>query len=84
MVPSLHDLKPFIRDFMAQVERDLDTKLDWVAVDHYNTGHPHTHIVIRGKDDLGHDLVITKDYMSHGFRQRARELVSLELGPELE
>jgi type IV secretory pathway VirD2 relaxase len=81
---QLQDLKPFIRDFMAQVERDLDTKLDWVAVDHYNTGQPHTHIVIRGKDDLGQDLVITKDYMSHGMRQRARELVSLELGPELE
>ena len=81
---QLQDLKPFIRDFMAQVERDLDTKLDWVAVDHYNTGQPHTHIVIRGKDDLGQDLVITKDYMSHGLRQRARELVSLELGPELE
>jgi type IV secretory pathway VirD2 relaxase len=81
---ELQDLKPFIRDFMAQVERDLDTKLDWVAVDHYNTGQPHTHIVIRGKDDLGQDLVITKDYMSHGLRQRAQELVSLELGPELE
>lgn len=81
---QLQDLRPFIRDFMTQVERDLDTKLDWVAVDHYNTGQPHTHIVIRGKDDLGQDLVITKDYMSHGLRQRARELVSLELGPELE
>lgn len=81
---QLHDLKPFIRDLMAQVERDLETKLDWVAVDHYNTGQPHTHIVIRGKDELGQDLVITKDYMSHGFRMRARELVTLELGPEIE
>jgi type IV secretory pathway VirD2 relaxase len=81
---QLQDLKPFIRDFMAQVERDLETKLDWVAVNHYNTAQPHTHIVIRGKDDLGQDLVITKDYMSHGFRMRARELVTMELGPELE
>lgn len=81
---QLRDLKPFVRDLMAQVERDLDTKLDWVAVDHYNTGNPHTHIVIRGKDDTGNDLVIAKDYMSHGFRQRARELVTLELGPEPE
>jgi hypothetical protein len=45
------DLKPFIRDLMAQMERDLDTSLDWVAVDHFNTGHPHTHTVIRGRDD---------------------------------
>jgi type IV secretory pathway VirD2 relaxase len=81
---QLQDLKPFIRDFMAQVERDLETKLEWVAVDHYNTGQPHTHIVIRGKDDRGQDLVITRDYMSHGFRMRARELVAMELGPELE
>lgn len=81
---ELADLKPFIRDIMAKVETDLGTKLDWVAVDHYNTGHPHTHIVIRGKDDYGNDLVIAKDYMSHGFRMRARELATLELGPEIE
>ena len=81
---QLQDLKPFIRDFMAHVERDLETKLDWVAVDHYNTGQPHTHIVIRGKDDVSQDLVITRDYMSHGLRMRARELVTMELGPELE
>ena len=81
---QLHDLRPFIRDFMAQVERDLETKLDWVAVDHYNTGQPHTHIVIRGKHDRGDDLIITKDYMSHGLRMRAREFLTLELGPEIE
>ncbi|MBZ0261412.1 MAG: DUF3363 domain-containing protein [Hyphomicrobiales bacterium] len=81
---ELADLKPFIRDLMAKVETDLGTKLDWIAVDHYNTGHPHTHIVIRGMDDRGNNLVIAKDYMSHGFRMRARELVTLELGPEIE
>jgi type IV secretory pathway VirD2 relaxase len=81
---ELADLKPFIRDFMAKVESDLETKLDWVAVDHYNTGHPHTHIIIRGVDDTGHDLIMTKDYVSHGLRMRARELLTMELGPEEE
>ena len=81
---ELADLKPFIRDLMTKVEVDLGTKLDWVAVDHFNTGHPHTHIIIRGKDDRGEDLIIAKDYMAHGFRTRARELLSLELGSELE
>jgi type IV secretory pathway VirD2 relaxase len=81
---ELADLKPFIRDFMAKVESDLETKLDWVAVDHYNTGHPHTHIIIRGKDDTGQDLIMTKDYVSHGLRMRARELLTMELGPEEE
>jgi type IV secretory pathway VirD2 relaxase len=81
---ELADLRPFIRDLMQKAEADLGTRLDWVAVDHFNTGHPHTHVVVRGKDDRGEDLIIARDYMSHGFRMRARELVTLELGPEIE
>jgi hypothetical protein len=64
------------------MERDLDTKLDWVAVDHFNTGHPHTHIVIRGRDDRGQDLVMARDYIGFGVRARAQGLITLELGPE--
>ena len=79
---EFRDLKPFIRSLMTQAERDLGTKLDWVAVDHFNTGHPHTHIVIRGRDDKGNDLVIARDYISQGLRERARDLATLELGPE--
>jgi hypothetical protein len=61
--------------------QDLGTKLDWIAVDHYNTGHPHTHIVLRGKDDQGKDLIIAREYLSRGMRERAAELVTLDLGP---
>ena len=78
----LADLKPFIRDLLSQMERDLETKLDWVAVDHFNTGHPHTHVVIRGRDDQGRDLVMARDYIAHGVRARAQGLITLELGPE--
>jgi hypothetical protein len=80
--PRLGELKPFIRDLMRQMEQDLDTKLDWVAVDHFNTGHPHTHVMIRGKDDSGQTLVMARDYIAHGVRARAQSLVTLQLGPE--
>jgi len=79
---QMTDLKPFIRDLMEQAESDMGTKLEWVAVDHFNTGHPHTHVVVRGKDDKGGDLIIARDYLSHGLRERARDIVTLELGPE--
>ena len=82
--PRLRDLKPFVRDLMRQMEQDLDTQLDWVAIDHFNTGHPHTHIVIRGHDGRGRDLVMARDYIGHGVRARAQGLVTLELGPETE
>ncbi|MBS0220362.1 MAG: relaxase/mobilization nuclease and DUF3363 domain-containing protein [Proteobacteria bacterium] len=75
------DLKDFTRRLMQQMEQDLGSKLDWVAVDHYNTGHPHTHIVLRGKDDRHQDLVIAREYLSHGMRERAAEIISLDLGP---
>ena len=78
------DLKPFVRDLMRDMEEDLRTKLDWVAVDHFNTGHPHTHIIIAGHDDRGQDLVMARHYISHGIRHRAQDLVTLELGPEQE
>lgn len=81
---ELGDLKPFVRDLMRMMESDLGTRLDWVAVDHFNTGHPHTHIVLRGRDDQGKDLVIARDYISHGMRRRANELLTLELGPQTE
>lgn len=76
------DLRPVTRRLMQQMEEDLGTKLDWVAVDHFNTGHPHTHIVLRGRDDRGKDLVIARDYMAEGMRERAAEIVSLDLGPK--
>ena len=75
------DLKGLTRRLMARLEQDLGTRLDWVAVDHFNTGHPHTHVIVRGKDERGRDLVIAPDYLTRGIRERAAELVDLDLGP---
>jgi type IV secretory pathway VirD2 relaxase len=81
---EMADLRAFTRELMANAERDLETKLDWVAVDHWNTDNPHIHVLVRGKADDGKDLVISKDYISRGFRARAAERVTLELGPRSE
>ncbi|MCC6887290.1 MAG: DUF3363 domain-containing protein [Hyphomicrobiales bacterium] len=78
---QLSDLKAFTRDLMTQAERDLGTKLDWIGVDHWNTGNPHIHVIVRGKADDSGDLVIGRDYISHGMRARAAHLATLELGP---
>ncbi len=78
---ELLDLKAYTRDLVAQIEQDLDTKLEWVATDHYDTGQPHTHLIIRGVRDNGKDLVIPRKYIAHTLRERAQELVETELGP---
>jgi type IV secretory pathway VirD2 relaxase len=78
---DLSDLTAYTRDLMAQVETDLGTRLDWVAVHHHNTGHPHVHVIVRGVEELGENLVINGDYLANGIRERASDLTTLELGP---
>jgi len=80
----LGDLKRFTRELVEQMERDLETRLDWVAVDHHNTSHPHTHIIIRGVTDDGKALNIAGDYIAHGIRHRASEILTRELGLQTE
>jgi type IV secretory pathway VirD2 relaxase len=81
---ELENLHTFTRELIADAERDLGTGLDWIAVDHWNTDNPHVHILIRGRANDGKDLVISRAYISQGFRHRAAERVMLELGPRSE
>lgn len=81
---DLPDLKAYAREFMERVERDMGTSIDWVAGAHFDTGRPHLHILMRGKRDDGRDLVLPRDYVSHGLRGRAQELATEILGPRQE
>nr|WP_321509876.1 DUF3363 domain-containing protein [uncultured Hyphomonas sp.] len=77
---EIQDLTGFTRKLMAQAENDLGTQLDWVAVNHFDTGQPHIHIVLRGKDLRNHDLYVDRKYITEGLRYRAEEIVSNSLG----
>lgn len=77
---DMSDLKSFTRDLMHQAEKDLGTKLDWIGVDHWNTEHPHIHVIARGRADNGEDLVIARDYIKDGMRARAQDLITQDLG----
>lgn len=85
---KLEDLKGFTRHLMRQMEIDLETRLDWVAVDHWDTDNPHTHIVLHGHTggpaSSREDLLIAPDYIAQGMRMRASELATEWLGPRTE
>ena len=78
---EISNLQAFTRDLMTTAEQDLGTRLEWVAVEHHNTEHPHVHLLVRGRTDDGSDLVISRDYIREGMRARAQALVTMELGP---
>jgi type IV secretory pathway VirD2 relaxase len=81
---KFNTLKTATRDLMARMEQDLGTNLDWIAVDHFDTGHPHAHILVRGVTEDGKTLNIAGDYIAHGIRHRASEIMTRALGPQSE
>jgi type IV secretory pathway VirD2 relaxase len=81
---QLGDLRTYTRALMRRMDRDLGTELEWAAVEHWDTDNPHVHIVLRGRDDQGRDLVIARDYIAKGMRERASELATEWLGPRTE
>jgi len=72
-------LRRHTRELLARMERDLDTNLEWVAVAHFNTGHPHVHVALRGRTDAG-PLRLSRDYIKHGIRGHAEDLCTAQLG----
>lgn len=78
------DLTAYVRQLMARIEKDLGRKVEWAAVNHYDTGHPHAHIVVRGVGRDGQELRLERGYIASGIRWRAQEIATQELGPRHE
>lgn len=74
------DLDRLTQDLMARMEKDLGTKLEWVAVTHFNTEHPHVHIALRGVREDKAALDLPRDYVRHGIRAIAEDLCTRQLG----
>ena len=77
---EIGDLPAYTREVMARAEVQLGSRLSWVAADHHDTGHSHTHIILRGRRANGQDLVIPKDVIRHGLRNIARDVATEWLG----
>jgi type IV secretory pathway VirD2 relaxase len=74
------DLKRLTRDLVSRMERDLGTPLEWVAVAHYNTEHPHVHLALRGVGAEGRPVRLSRDYVSQDIREIAEDLCTRQLG----
>jgi type IV secretory pathway VirD2 relaxase len=74
------DMQQLARAVMAGVEEEIGAGAEWIAVAHYNTGHPHAHIAMRGIDRQGREIRLPKEFVKHGIRQIAEEWCTQELG----
>ena len=74
------DLRRLTADLMKRMEKDLGTELEWVAVEHHNTEHPHAHVVVRGLRTDGAALRMSREYIQQGIRSVAENLCTRQLG----
>ncbi|MFN7497871.1 MAG: hypothetical protein ACK5SF_10750 [Hyphomonadaceae bacterium] len=78
---KIEDMDAYVKGVMEKVSLDLkEPNLEWVAVNHYDTDQPHSHVMMRGKRANGKDLVMPRSYVSHGLRERAQEQAQSILG----
>jgi type IV secretory pathway VirD2 relaxase len=78
------NLRDHVRELVGQMESDLGTRLEWVAIDHHNTDDAHVHLLVRGVREDGRPLEIDRVYLRSGVRTRSQEIATRELGPRLE
>jgi type IV secretory pathway VirD2 relaxase len=81
---DIADMKGFARGLMGRAEEALGTKLDWIGAEHHDSGHPHLHLIIRGVRSDGRDLVMSREFISHGMRREAQGLATELLGERQE
>ena len=74
------DLDRLTRELMSRMEKDLGTRLEWVAVAHHNTEHPHAHVALRGIREDKTPLELPRDYVRQGVRAIAEDLCTRQLG----
>jgi type IV secretory pathway VirD2 relaxase len=74
------DLMRLTRDMMSRVESDLGIPLEWAAVAHFNTEHPHVHVALRGVGRDHQEVRLPREYVKSGIRTAAEDLCTRQLG----
>jgi hypothetical protein len=74
------DLKALTERFVKRLEMETGLRLYWQAANHYNTAHPHAHLLINGRDRNGKEVEFPRDLVRTFMREHARDLCTAQLG----
>ncbi|GMO57904.1 MAG: hypothetical protein Ta2G_17860 [Termitinemataceae bacterium] len=77
---SKTDLKALAETFVKKLELQTGFKLYWEGACHYNTAHPHAHLLINGVDKNGREVIFPKDVVRTFMRESARDICTVQLG----
>jgi hypothetical protein len=74
------DLTALTKSFVKRLELDTGYKVYWEAANHYNTAHPHAHLIINGIDKNGKDVEFSRDFVKSFMRENARNICTAMVG----
>jgi hypothetical protein len=68
------------KTFIKKIELQTGYRLYWLAAEHYNTAHPHVHLLINGRDQNGKDVFFPRDVVKTFMRESARDVCTSLIG----
>lgn len=71
------NLKVLCKELICSMERACGEKLVWKASEHYNTNHPHVHLVVLGNENV----VFSRKFIRETLRNNASAILTKMLGP---
>jgi hypothetical protein len=74
------DLQDLSKNFIKRLEQQTGYTLYWQAANHYDTAHPHAHLLINGKDKSGKEVAFPRDVVKTFMREYARNLCTAQIG----
>jgi len=74
------NLNDLTEEFVKKLERQTGYSFYWQAANHYNTAHPHAHLLINGKDKNGKEVEIPRDVVKTFMREYARDICTSQIG----
>jgi len=75
------DFQRTASDMIARIEQHTGTAVEWGGVVHRNTGHPHAHIIVRGRLRSGEPLLLPSNLIRRGLREAVQSSLTHQLGP---
>ena len=74
------DLTDLTNRFVKKLELQTGYKLFWIGANHYNTAHPHAHLLINGVDKNGKEVNLPRDTVRTFMRETSRDICTSQLG----
>ena len=78
---SCADLERTTQEVIKRIEKEVSGSVEWAAVVHRNTDHPHVHIILRGRLRSGVEFTLPRDLIRRGLREAVQESLTRQLGP---